>query len=215
MIERWIFTWLTLLLAFPVQASGMPDEDMMQRLRAGEVIVRVTHKDESGGAAQVMFLVHSPVEQLWAVLLSCDEAFIYVKNMVNCKVLERENNRALVNHVVKRPLILSPIDVVFESLYTPYSGIEIRFVEGNLDVFEGRWRFRELPEGVLAEHEIRIKPTIPSPRFLVRHYLRKQLPDLAACLRGLADGSLTAKQQKSDLARCPQKPTTIQSKDDD
>ena len=48
-----------------------------------------------------------------------------------------------------------------------------------------------------------------------RHYLRKQLPDLAACLRGLADGSLTAKQQKSDLARCPQKPTTIQSKDDD
>lgn len=202
MRERWIFTWLLLLLTFPVQASDMPDEDTMQRLRAGEVIVRDTHRDESGGAAQVLFLVHSPVEQLWAILLSCDEAFIYVKNMVNCKVLERENNRALVNHVVKRPLVLSPIEVVFESLYTPYSGIEIRFVEGNLDVFEGQWRFHVLPDGVLAEHEIRVKPTIPSPRFLVRHYLRKQLPDLAACLRGLAKGSGSAASEREDLDRC-------------
>jgi hypothetical protein len=96
------------------------------------------------------------------------------------------------------------LDIVFESFYTPYSEIESRLVEGKLDAFDAHWSFKDVEgEGVLVEYAIHIKPAGPSPRLLVRHYLRRRLPDLVACLRGLSQASGSAAQARADLGRCP------------
>ncbi len=80
-------------------------------------------------------------------------------------------------------------------------------MDGKLDAFEARWSFEPLAEGgLLVEYAIHIEPAVPSPRLLVRHYLRKRLPDLLACLRGLARASGPADQARNDLARCPGEP---------
>ena len=196
---------LIFLLAFPSGAAAdQLYESLMQRLQSGEVVVRSIRDDESGGAARVIALFQTPVERLWGVLLSCELAFSYLKGMTACEILESEPRRNIVNHVIKRPWPLSPMDIVFEAHYTPYSRIDFKLLEGNLDRFDGQWRFVENPEGFILDYEVHVKPAIPAPRLLVRHSIRHRLPDLVACLRALSDGSGSDDQKALDLERCPE-----------
>ena len=77
--------------------------------------------------------------------------------------------------------------------------------EGDLRVLEGLWRLVPLADGngVIVVHEIRIQPKIPAPRWLVRRSLRKDLPDMLACIRGLANASADKRRIAADLKRCP------------
>ena len=150
-----------------------------------------------------MALFQSPAEELWDVLLSCEQAFLYVKGMTGCEVLESDGPTSRVQHVVKRPGPLSPLDIVFEARYEPYSTIDFRLLEGNLDRFEGQWQFKETEHGLLLDYEVHIKPRGLAPRFLIRHSIRRQLPNLIACLRALSNGSGSPQQQTTDQARCP------------
>ena len=188
------------------QADFVPEPEWMPRLRSGEVIVRSIHETESGGAARVVALMHAPAQQVWDTLLSCEQAMIYVHGIRSCEVLEWVGNRSQTRQVVKRPWPLGELDVVFESHYTPYREIESRMVEGNLDRLETHWTFDPVDAGLLVEYAVTLKPSIPAPKLLVRHYLRKKLPDLVACLRGLSDASGTPGQSARDLARCPNDP---------
>jgi hypothetical protein len=202
-MKRWRLNLIMLLaLPSPLLAEELY-EALMPRLQAGEVVVRSVRDEESGGAARVMALFQTPVEQLWDVLLSCEAAFRYLKGMTGCEILESEPRRNLVNHVIRRPWPLSPMDIVFEAHYTPYSLIDFRLVEGNLDRFEGQWRFVEKGDGFILDYEVHAKPAVPAPRLLVRHSIRYRLPDLVACLRALSDGSGSAEQKAKDLDRCP------------
>ena len=58
-------------------------------------------------------------------------------------------------------------------------------------------------DGVVVIHEFRIQPKIPTPRWLIRRGLKKDLPDMLACIRGLAGGSISVDEAGKDLARCP------------
>jgi hypothetical protein len=60
----------------------------------------------------------------------------------------------------------------------------------------------ETAAGTLVEHELQIRPAAPVPRFLLRRNLERNMPDLLACVRALADGSGTEALRRSDLARC-------------
>ena len=175
----------------------------MLRLRAGEVVARSIRDDNSAGAARVLALFQTPAKRLWDVLLSCEQAFRYVKGMTACEVLESDGPKSRVQHIVKRPWPLSPLDIVFEASYDPYSTIDFRLLEGNLDRFEGQWRFSETEHGLLLDYEVHIKPKVLAPRFLIRHSIRRQLPNLIACLRALSNGSGSPEQQATDQARCP------------
>ena len=202
-MKRW---WTTLILFLPAAATlavEAPTPEVMQSLRAGEVVVRSINEDDAAGAARVMALFQSPAEDLWNVLLSCEQAFLYVKGMTACEVLESDGPISRVQHVVKRPWPLSPLDIVFEAKYDPYSTIDFRLLDGNMDRFEGQWRFSETEHGLLLDYEVHIKPRVPAPRFLIRHSIRRQLPNLIACLRALSNGSGSPEQQATDQARCP------------
>jgi hypothetical protein len=71
---------------------------------------------------------------------------------------------------------------------------------------EGTWRFDEDPAGTLVDYAVRIQPGVPAPRFIVRRNVQKGMPDLLACVRGLAGGSGSSRQLESDLDRCPGDP---------
>ena len=202
-MKRW---WILLILVLPAPAAlpaELPAPEIMQRLGAGEVVVRSIHEDESAGAARVMALFQSPAKTVWNVLLSCDQALRYVKGMTACKVLDSDGPISRVQHVVKRPWPLSPLDIVFAARYDPYSTIDFRLLEGNLHRFEGQWRFKQTEHGLLLDYEVHIKPKVLAPRFLIRHSIRRQLPNLIACIRALSNGSGSPEKQATDQARCP------------
>lgn len=204
-MKRVLFYFSAFLLVTirPLPASSMPDEQTLQRLERGEIILYETRTDESGGAGRVQALVHAPAADVWAVIISCEQAFLFVDGLKSCEVLEDSGDRARVHQVVKKHWLLPTQDFVFLSLRKPYREIDFELLEGNLDVLEGSWRFTPLPQGLLLEYEARIKPSLPAPAWLVRRTIRRDTPDLIACIRGLANGSGSPETRAADLARCP------------
>jgi len=139
--------------------------------------------------------------------VSCDLAFAFVAGLRNCTVREDTVERALVHQVVDQGWLTPTYDFVFESLRVPFERIDVHLVEGNLRVLDARWVFREAVEGTVVDYQVLIRPSIPAPRFLVRRNLSKGMPDMLACIRGLADGSGSQQRRRQDLERCPGAPS--------
>ncbi|MDX1379854.1 MAG: SRPBCC family protein [Xanthomonadales bacterium] len=185
-------------------AAAVPD--LQTRLLAGEVVALEVDEPPAGGkhggAARMQVLVQAPARDVWAVIVSCELAYRFIDGLRSCEVLEQSAGRALVHQVVDQGWLMPRFDFVFESRRRPYEWIGVSLVKGNLDSMEGSWRFEETAAGTLVEHQLRLRPAAPVPRFLVRRNLRRSMPDLLACVRALANGSATDAQRHSDLARC-------------
>ena len=81
--------------------------------------------------------------------------------------------------------------------------IDVKLIEGNLKALEATWAFEETPDGTVVDYRVRIQPSLPAPRFIVRRNVNKGMPAMLACIRGLAGGSGSATLENKDLARCP------------
>ena len=127
---------------------------------------------------------------------------MFVNGMKECEVIEDRDGRALIHQVVKTSWLAPRQDFVFESLREPYREIRFGLVEGNLKAMEGSWRFTATPDGLLVDYSIRVRPALPVPGFLVSWVMRRGMPDLIACIRGLAGGSGSLEDQQADLERC-------------
>lgn len=175
----------------------------MASLEAGEVVIEETRLDESGGAVRVAVLVHAQAETIWNVIGSCQQARRYLAGMEDCEVTVNEPGKALTHHVIDPGWLAPRLDYWFETRRQPYSRMDIELVSGNLREMNGYWTLEPIESGVLLEHEVRVRPETPAPKWLVRRKLKKDLPDMMACIRGLAGGSPAGDREKSDLDACP------------
>jgi ribosome-associated toxin RatA of RatAB toxin-antitoxin module len=191
-----------LTMVSTVVAPAEPDTDLALRLGKGEIVLLNADSGKSGGSAHVQALVQTSAQSVWNVITSCEHSFAFVDGLKQCQVLEDDGRRALVHQVVRKGWLFPTQDFVFESLREPYHDIRFNLVEGNLKAMEGQWRFTETPEGVLIDYSIRVRPGVPVPGFIVSWVMRKGMPDLIACIRGLAGGSGSGEQIARDLGRC-------------
>ena len=182
--------------------------EAMARLRKGEILAEDARTGEPGGAARVQTLMHSDLQELWAYISSCDSAFKYVKGMRECELLAVEHgvnsDTTRLHQVVKKSWVVPGIDYIIEVRRQPPHRIDFKLIEGNLKALEGGWRFNVLPDeqGIVVTHEVRVQPDFPAPRWLIQRSMRKDVPDMLACLRGLTDGSGDFPRSE-DLKRCP------------
>jgi ribosome-associated toxin RatA of RatAB toxin-antitoxin module len=202
MKPRVILTAAVLALFSIAAGAGNPADEISQRLGAGEIVLVDAGSDRSGGSARVQALVQASAESVWNVVTSCQQSMVFVDGLKQCRVIENEGNRALVHQVVKKGWLSSKQDFTFESLREPYSRIQFRLVEGTLKDMEGQWLFSETPEGLLIDYSIRVRPGLPVPAFIVSWVMRRGMPDLIACIRGLAGGSGSPERIEHDLQRC-------------
>lgn len=193
--------------------TAAPEEaEIMERLRAGEILLEDARTDESGGSARVRLLIRAPAEALWGVFMSCEHAFFFVDGLERCEVLHESADYVQTRQVVDKGWLVPELDYVFETRRTPYTRMDFKLLEGNLRTMEGFWRLKPVPEGVIVTHEIRIRPLMPAPRWLVRRTIKKDMPGLMACIRGLTERSVAvpgdAGAGRDDLERCAQDPTS-------
>lgn len=177
----------------------------MQRLQAGEILVQTIHQDKSGGAARVSGLFRAGAEDIWNVIGYCKNEFIYVRGLEVCEVLVPGLQYIKKHHRVKNNWFTPTLDFVFEARRTSKTHGDFNLVEGDLKVMEGQWDFQLAPggEGLVVSHDIRIQSKLPAPRWLMRRVLKKDLPDMLACVRGMAGASGNADLLARDLERCP------------
>jgi len=191
------------LLARPAIAA--PAEYDLARLQSGEIMLQTIHSDMPGGAARVTALFHTTADVVWEVIGDCRFEFVYVRGLKVCEVLKPGREYMLMHHRLRNSWYTPTLDFTFEVIRKPGNFGEARLVEGDLHVLEGLWRLVPLADGkgVIVVHEIRIQPKLPAPRWLVRRSLRKDLPDMLACIRGLANASANKRRIAADLERCP------------
>jgi ribosome-associated toxin RatA of RatAB toxin-antitoxin module len=187
----------------PAAPAAASDPPLRERLLTGEIIARETSSDEAGAAGRMQVLVRTPAQAVWEVIVSCDLAFAFVAGLKECEVLEDTGDRVLVHQVVNQSWLIPTYDYVFESLRHPYQRIDVRLLEGNLKALDGHWSFEETVDGTVIDYRIRIQPSLPAPRFIVRRNINKGMPDMLACIRGLAGGSGSPALEQQDLGRCP------------
>lgn len=171
----------------------------------GEVLVKTIMNDKSGGAARVTALFHASAEEVWNVIGYCKYEFVYLRGLKLCEVLVTGQLKTRVRHRLRNSWYMPVLDYTFDASRTLCCLGEFKLVEGNLDVMEGRWVFTPAPggDGLIVVHEVRIKPGLPAPRWLVRRTLERDLPDMLACMRGLAKASGDERLLTGDLGRCP------------
>ena len=193
------------LLAVNVSASDL-DAEQLTELAAGAVLLENAHTDQSGGSARVRILINAEAEDMWGVFMSCEHAFTFLRGLQICEVLEESEQQAVTRQVVDRGWLTPKQDYTFETRRIPYHHMEFSLLEGSLDVLEGSWKLQETEQGLLVTHEIRLKPRAPAPRWLIRRTVRRGLPDMMQCIRGLVENRAVGKADSEDLAQCPHRP---------
>lgn len=193
-------------LGFFSEAGAVEPADYdLARLQSGEIMLQTIHGDKPGGAARVTALFNSTADDVWNVIGDCKYEFIYVRGLKICEVLTPGKTHMLMRHRLRNSWYTPTLDFTFEVFRRPGDFGEAHLVAGDLHVLEGHWRLVSLGDdkGIIVIHEIRIQPRIPAPRWLVRRSLRKDLPDMLACIRGLAKASGDNRRIADDLKRCP------------
>lgn len=196
-----MFVWIQTCLAAPADT----EHSDLARLMTGEILVQTVHEEKSGGAAKVTALFHTDMDKIWEVVGYCEHEFVYVRGLEFCQILETSSFYTKKRHRVNNNWYTPTIDFTFEASRQSVDHGEFRLVEGNLKVLEGQWSFEQLTEPgvILVTHEIRVRSRFPAPRWLVRRVLKKDLPNMLACVRGLAGASGDTDRIADDMNRCP------------
>ncbi len=183
---------------------GLSDEEMAW-LKRGEILLQTIHTEKPGAAARVTALLHTNATGVWSIIGYCKYELIYVKGLKVCEVLEQDQFQMTVHHQLRNSWYTPTLDFVFEASRDSVGTGQAKLVSGDLKVLDGQWKLFPLAgeESVIVVHEIRIQSKMPAPRWLVRRTLRNDLPDMMACIRGLAKASGSDRHIERDLKRCP------------
>lgn len=91
-------------------------------------------------------LIRGRFDEVWALACDMERYPDFMRDVVSVTVLERRGNVTLTDWVTD--VEGTPILWVEEDTFDyPGRRIAYRLVEGDLDKFEGEWRFEETPEG--------------------------------------------------------------------
>lgn len=184
--------------------SYLPDTRLSEILSNGDVSLQVLPAS-AGAAARVQAVFHTTARQVWLTLEDCEANFRFVPGLRECELLELDATRAVTRQVLKPHWYVPRQEFTFTSRRQPYDWVEISLQGGDFKQLEGSWRFEPIGDpsgGLLVTHEIRLKPHAPAPRWLIQRTLGRDLPDMMACLRFVAGGSLNSAQAQQDQSRC-------------
>ena len=94
------------------------------------------------GSYAVWALVHADVETAWTVLTAYEQFPNFLPSVVTSRVLERRDNRVLVERKDRRKIGWMPIAVkiVTENIEIDRDRIDYRMVDGTLDSMYGSWQ---------------------------------------------------------------------------
>ena len=179
------------------------NEGSLTRLRVGEVVLESATTGENGAEASVLIFMQAPVERIWANIISCKKARIWVAGLQFCEVLEELGDHALTRQVVDEGWATPRLDFTFEIMRQPYRHMEFRLTQGNLKNMHGSWDFETIPDGILVRHQIAMQPDAPAPRWLMLLHMKNALPKMMRCIRGLSAGSGSEESIHTDLQQCP------------
>jgi hypothetical protein len=204
--RRPLLLFLSFIAIIPVAWAAPKNlsEDDVARLKQGEVLLETIHSDKPGGAARVTAMFYSKPDAVWDIIGHCNYAIIYMRGLSLCEMLEGNQFRMTMHHRLRSSWYIPTLDYTFMAKRGTEGYGEASLIEGNLKVLQANWNISSATDSnsIIVVHEIRIQPKLPAPRWLIRRSLRRDLPDMLACIRGLARASGSESRILDDLGRC-------------
>lgn len=113
------------------------DRSRREMLQQGEVILT-----GQTGSYAVWALVQADADTVWNVLTAYEQFPDFLPSVVNSRVLERRDNRVLVERKDRRKVGWMPISVkiITENIEIDRDHIDYRMVDGTLDSMQGSWQ---------------------------------------------------------------------------
>ena len=204
MIRALILVAVVLTPAFiRAEEAPLPDLETMERLRLGEIVSEPIQSEGHGGGVTATLMMWTPVEEIWATVYSCENAFIFVEGLELCEVPEDNEDFTITHQIVNKGWPVPRQDYSFRTERWPYTRAEVELVDGNLKMLKASWDFYITPEVVVVRYRLQIELGFPAPRFMVQRSLSKGTTRLLACIRALAGGSGSPEREQEELDQCP------------
>ena len=188
-----------------IAETKFPDSDQLALLKRGEILVQTVENDKPGVTARVTALFNTDADSIWNIIGYCKNGLIYMHGLKTCEILEGDQFDMIVHHRVRNSWFSPMLDYTFRAQRNREGYGSAKLISGNLNVLNGYWQLKALKgeQGVLVVHEISIQTRFPAPKWLVRRSLKQDLPDMLACIRGLAKSPARTNSVQLDLSRCP------------
>ncbi|MGD1943449.1 MAG: SRPBCC family protein [Leptolyngbyaceae cyanobacterium] len=145
------------LVTPPEQLTQSLNPTEQRNLKKGKVILTGTE-----GAYAVFSHVNAPREIVWQVLTSYEQFPDFLPSVVACRILEKRDNRIVVERKDRRKIGWLPIRVkiVTENIETRLERIDYRMVEGTLDEMSGHWQVAAIANQTAEANQTLLVQTI-------------------------------------------------------
>jgi carbon monoxide dehydrogenase subunit G len=179
---------LGLMIMSPAaRADGLSQSDM-QRVAAGEAVVRVDAADSpADGMVVGVVEIPAPPARVWQVLFDCAHAADVMPNLTSCKVLQSGPKSAwdIREHRISWISLLPEIRSEFRSEYVTGRSIRFSRTGGDMRALDGEWRLEPLAKGAAARltYNARVGFGALIPGFVIRNALAKDVPGFLNAIR--------------------------------
>jgi len=187
---------LLLAVLFPAGSTSadegdeyMPDEDQRRQILDGKVISIPVHTDDKGGMVWGAIRIDAPARAIFDSIVYCNGESSAHKSMRHCKTLEKTPEYEIAEHQIKFHWLVPRQTYLFRGDYTGVTKIRFRVLEGDLKKLDGGWDMFPIEgeDALLVRYYATIQPKFPTPRWLIRKSLKKEIPAMLKVMKDLSE----------------------------
>lgn len=167
----------------------LPNEQQRQKILAGEVISIPVHTDEKGGTVWGAIRIDAPARDIFNSIVYCNGKTSAHKTMRNCKTIEKDAEHEIAEHQIKYHWLVPRQKYLFRGDYTGFTRIRFRVLEGDLKKLDGGWDLFPIENtgAYLVRYYATIQPRLPTPKWLIRKSLKKEIPAMLKVMKELSE----------------------------
>ena len=186
--------FLTLLLISNLSVADegeiyMPDEKQRQQILAGKVLAIPVNTNDKGGTVWGAVRVDAPAEDIFNSIVYCNGGTSAHKTMRNCKTIEKDAEHEIAEHQIKYHWLVPRQIYRFRGDYDGFTRIRFRVLDGDLKKLDGGWDLFPIEgtEAFLVRYYATIQPKFPTPRWIIRKSLKKEIPAMLKVMKDLSE----------------------------
>jgi ribosome-associated toxin RatA of RatAB toxin-antitoxin module len=175
-----------LFIAQPARSQPLRSMHEMQRLTAGEVVVR---QDPPGSGEKrrvyAAARIEAPAVRIWDILIDCEHAPDFIPGLISCRYVQRNGDTDILEQRLRLSWLLPTATYSFRATYEQHRRIDFTRVSGDFREFTGSWTLQPIDDGrqTIVEYSVYLDPGLLTPQWLVRKMLRGDLVELLTALR--------------------------------
>jgi uncharacterized membrane protein len=184
-------------VAAPAQSAWLAAPPTLNRLDAGEIVVRIEPDGKHVSAAVV---IHAPAEVIWKVITDCEDAPKFMPGMKACRRLQAAPDGSWEN--IEREFKYSwampaAHDIVHTEYHKPQR-IDFQRLSGSFKEEKGAWVLTTDADGVntVLEYQFYIDLGYWVPHSLIQHSLLNELPAAMKAVRERAEAPQATPAQR-------------------